>query len=137
MAEYALDIAAAHALLGAAAASAQLVAVNVPTSYGHWVEPGVCYNGIGYWEVPNARVVYRQGGASLVRHRLDDLLARRAVRGAPGRGAALRQRRSGRRSGSRSRHVGLFRYLLAEPYSSGVVYAPLRPPSTRNVDAVT
>ena len=63
VAEYALDIAAAHALLGAAAAGAQLVAVNVPTSYAHWVEPGVCYNGIGYWEVPNARVVYRQGGA--------------------------------------------------------------------------
>ena len=22
----------------------------------------MCYNDIGYWEVPNARVVYRQGG---------------------------------------------------------------------------
>jgi hypothetical protein len=58
--EYDLDIAAAHALLGAA--PAQLVAVNVPSGFAHWVEPGVCYNGIGYWEVPNARVVYRQRG---------------------------------------------------------------------------
>jgi hypothetical protein len=58
--EYDLDIAAAHALLGAA--PAKLVAVNVPSGFAHWVEPGVCYNGIGYWEVPNARVVYRQHG---------------------------------------------------------------------------
>jgi hypothetical protein len=58
--EYRLDLAAAHALLGADAASAQLVAVNVPQSYAHWVSPGACYNGVGYYEVPNARVVYRQ-----------------------------------------------------------------------------
>ncbi len=60
--DYALDVAAAHALLGAGAAAARLVAVNIPSSYGHWVPPGVCYNGVGYFEVPNARVVYREGG---------------------------------------------------------------------------
>jgi hypothetical protein len=60
--DYGLDIEAAHALLGAGAADARLVAVNVPSSYGHWVEPGVCYNSIGYYEMPNARVVYREGG---------------------------------------------------------------------------
>jgi hypothetical protein len=58
--DYGLDIRAAHALLGAAAA--RLIAVDVPTSYAHWVPPGVCYNGIGYFEVPNARVVYQAHG---------------------------------------------------------------------------
>ena len=60
--DYALDIAAAHALLGANASSAQFVAVNVQSSYGHWVPPGVCANGIGYYEMPGARLVYRQRG---------------------------------------------------------------------------
>jgi hypothetical protein len=56
------DVDAAHALLGADAASATLVGVDVPESYAHWIPPGVCYNGIGYWEVPNARVVYQEDG---------------------------------------------------------------------------
>jgi hypothetical protein len=60
--DYGLDIAAAHALLSPDAASAQLVTVNVPSSYGHWIEPGVCYNSIGYYEMPNARIVYRKDG---------------------------------------------------------------------------
>ena len=60
--DYRLDIAAAHALLGAGAANARLIEVNVPSSYGHWIEPGVCYNSIGYYEMPNARVVYREDG---------------------------------------------------------------------------
>jgi hypothetical protein len=61
--DYTLDLRAAHALLGRGAASARLVEVSVPSAYGHWVPPGACYNGIGYYEVPNARVVYRQDGA--------------------------------------------------------------------------
>ena len=60
--DYGLDIAAAHTLLGAGAAQARLIAVNVPSSYGHWIEPGVCDNSIGYYEMPNARVVYREDG---------------------------------------------------------------------------
>ncbi len=60
--DFSLDIVAAHALLGRRAAFARLVAVNVPSSYGHWIEPGVCYNSIGYYEMPNARVVYREDG---------------------------------------------------------------------------
>lgn len=60
--DYRLDLAAAHALLGADPATARLVAVNVPQSYVHWVTPGTCYNRVGYYEVPNARVVYRQNG---------------------------------------------------------------------------
>jgi hypothetical protein len=60
--DYALDIAAAHALLGSGAAHAQLVSVSAPSGYGHWVRPGVCYNDVGYYELPNARVVYRKNG---------------------------------------------------------------------------
>ncbi len=60
--ELRLDIAAAHALLGAGSAGAQVLSVRVPSEYGHWVQPGVCFNGIGYYEVPNARLVYREDG---------------------------------------------------------------------------
>jgi hypothetical protein len=60
--EYALDITSAHSLLGRNAGQARLVRVDVPSRYGHWVPPGVCYNDIGYYEVPNARAVYDQDG---------------------------------------------------------------------------
>jgi hypothetical protein len=60
--DYALDIRAAHALLGPDAAHASLTEVNVPAGYGHWIEPGVCNNSIGYYEMPNARVLYRTKG---------------------------------------------------------------------------
>lgn len=60
--DYALDIDAAHALLGANARSAQLVRVEVPPSYAHWIPPDVCYNRVGYWETPNSRVIYRENG---------------------------------------------------------------------------
>jgi hypothetical protein len=60
--DYRLDIDAAHMLLGAGAARAQLVGVDVPSTYGHWVEPGVCYNSVGYYEMPNARIVYSEAG---------------------------------------------------------------------------
>ena len=60
--EYRLDLAAAHALLGADARSARLIGVEIPAAYAHWVPPGACYNRIGYYEVPNARVVYDEDG---------------------------------------------------------------------------
>jgi hypothetical protein len=60
--DYGRDIAAAHALLGRDGAQARLIGVNVPSSYGHWVPPGVCSNSIGYYELPNARIVYREDG---------------------------------------------------------------------------
>ena len=60
--DYGLDITAAHALLGRHAASAHLLAVDVTSSYGHWIAPGVCDNRLGYYEMPNARVVYREDG---------------------------------------------------------------------------
>ncbi len=60
--DYGLDVAAAHALLGRGGASARLIRVAVRSGYGHWIEPGVCYNSIGYYEMPNARIVYRDSG---------------------------------------------------------------------------
>ena len=60
--DYGLDIHAAHVMLGSGAARAHFIAIDVPTSFGHWVEPGVCYNSIGYYEMPNARVVYWEAG---------------------------------------------------------------------------
>ncbi len=60
--DYRLDLAAAHNLLGGDGSGARLVEVVVPSNYAHWVTPGVCYNDVGYYEVPNARVVYRQNG---------------------------------------------------------------------------
>ncbi len=61
VATFRLDIGAAHALLSAGGSRATLVRVDVPAAYAHWVRPGACYNRIGYYEVPNARVVYRDG----------------------------------------------------------------------------
>lgn len=59
---FALDVAAAHALLVGRPGRADLIDVRVPAGYAHWVPPGVCANRVGYYEVPNARVVYRQAG---------------------------------------------------------------------------
>lgn len=57
--DFTLDVGAVHTLLGK---NAKLVRVIVPTGYAAWVDPGACYNSIGYWHVPGARVVYRQDG---------------------------------------------------------------------------
>jgi hypothetical protein len=62
VADYRLDVAAAHVLLGPHPAGAQLVTVQLPAAYAHWVAPGVCSNTAGYYEAPNARVVYRSDG---------------------------------------------------------------------------
>ena len=62
VADYALDIQAAHAVLGPDPAQASLVTVSVPEQYGHWIPSGVCDNGIGYFEVANSRVVYQLDG---------------------------------------------------------------------------
>jgi hypothetical protein len=62
VADYTLDLGAAHALLGADARHARLIDVEVPAAYAHWVPPNVCYNSVGYYEVPNSRVVYDEAG---------------------------------------------------------------------------
>lgn len=60
--DFTLDVAAVHALLGKNAKNARLITVIVPAGYAAWVSPGGCYNNVGYWHVPGARVVYRQDG---------------------------------------------------------------------------
>ena len=60
--DYRLDILAAHALLGPGVHRTRLIGVQVPHDYAHWVDPGACDNRIGYYEVPNSRVVYREDG---------------------------------------------------------------------------
>ena len=62
VADYGLDLAAAHALLGSDPAQATFLSVSVPEQYGHWIPPGVCANGIGYYEVANSRVLYQLDG---------------------------------------------------------------------------
>lgn len=62
VAELGLDLGAAHALLGVNPSTAQLLGVNVPGEFAHWVPPGTCDNRVGYYEVPNSRVVYRTDG---------------------------------------------------------------------------
>jgi hypothetical protein len=57
--DFTLDVAAVHALIGR---DAKLVQVIAPAEYAAWVYPGGCYNSAGYWHLPDARVVYRQGG---------------------------------------------------------------------------
>ncbi len=64
VAEYDLDILAAHAELGTGAAGATLTSVLVPAQFAHWVPPGVCENGVGYYEVANSRVVYTEDGTT-------------------------------------------------------------------------
>jgi hypothetical protein len=60
--DFRLDVAAAHQLLRAQGARARLIGVRVPAGYSHWIPPHVCLNRVGYYEVPNARLVYDQGG---------------------------------------------------------------------------
>ena len=61
-ADFTLDIGAAHALLGGDANTAKLLEATAPSGFGHWVPPGVCDNSVGYYELPNARVVYQEDG---------------------------------------------------------------------------
>jgi hypothetical protein len=60
--DFRLDVVAAHGLLGRGAEQAALVRVIVPSQQASWIVPGVCENGVGYWHVAGARVVYRLGG---------------------------------------------------------------------------
>jgi hypothetical protein len=60
--DFAVDIRAAHRLLGSGAGTARLLRVIVPAAEDVWVGPGACYNKVGYWHVAGPRVVYREDG---------------------------------------------------------------------------
>jgi hypothetical protein len=60
--DFRLDVAAAHHYLGRGAPGARLLRVIVPSAEAAWINPGVCYNSVGYWHVAGARLVYREHG---------------------------------------------------------------------------
>src|SRR5579875_677214 len=60
--ELRLDLEAAHRLIEEGGGKPTFVSLQIPERYAHWVEPGTCYNRVGYWEVPNSRLLYRQDG---------------------------------------------------------------------------
>jgi hypothetical protein len=61
--EFSADVIAAHDVIGGQSArTATLVRVIVPEDEADWISPGVCDNGVGYWHVAGARLVYRVGG---------------------------------------------------------------------------
>ncbi len=60
--EFREDVLAAHQVIGGSFRHARLVRVIVPEQQAGWIDPGVCYNGVGYWHVAGARVVYRVAG---------------------------------------------------------------------------
>lgn len=55
--DFVLDVRSAHRLLGSGATLDRII---VPKAYAAWIYPGACYNRIGYWHLPGARVVYRE-----------------------------------------------------------------------------
>jgi len=57
--DFTLDVGAAHAVVDPGDRLARIV---VPTADAAWIDPGACYNSIGYWHVPGVRVVYSQHG---------------------------------------------------------------------------
>jgi len=60
--DFRLDVRAVHRLLGPHPAAAKLLRVIVPSAAAAWIDPGVCYNKVGYWHVAGPRVVYRVRG---------------------------------------------------------------------------
>ena len=58
-AEFRLDVGAANHLVGG---GARLLRVIVPSAQAAWIDPGVCYNSVGYWHVAGARLVYQRHG---------------------------------------------------------------------------
>lgn len=62
VAAYRRDIHALHKRLGAHAADAKLVGVEVPDDRARWVEPGEEYNKLGYHRVYGTRIRYEVDG---------------------------------------------------------------------------
>jgi hypothetical protein len=77
--EFGADLMAAHSLLGAGANGAHLLTIVVPSQYGHWVSPGTCYNRIGYFEVPNSRLVYQDSGGHIHSFGIASMISWRGV----------------------------------------------------------
>jgi len=59
--DFTLDLAAAHKLVKPGATLTKVIA---GTQYAQWIPVGACYNSTGYWHLPGARLVYREGGVT-------------------------------------------------------------------------
>ncbi len=59
--EFSLDVEAAHNYI-ASQGKATFVGIYVPSANVHYVSPGVCYNRLGYWMVPDSRLLYSVNG---------------------------------------------------------------------------
>lgn len=57
-----LDLAAYHQSLGPSPTSATFVGVLADPTMAQWIPPGTCENSIGYWHLPNVRLVYKLNG---------------------------------------------------------------------------
>jgi hypothetical protein len=57
-----LDLSAYNKALGSRPASAAYLGVLGDPSLATWIPPGTCENAIGYWHLPNVRLVYRTDG---------------------------------------------------------------------------
>lgn len=62
LANYAADIRSLHQQLGADAAKATLVGIDVPESAAEWITPGVESNKGSYWRVYGTRIRYSANG---------------------------------------------------------------------------
>ena len=62
LADFRLDVAAAHRFLRQTRGRPRLVRVIVPAAQAAWIDPGICDNKVGYWHVAGPRLVYRQHG---------------------------------------------------------------------------
>ena len=61
---FTMDLGTYQQALGTPPASAVLTGVKVDPSVAHWVVPGTCANHIGYWHLPNIRLVYSNHGTT-------------------------------------------------------------------------
>jgi hypothetical protein len=59
-----LDLGAYQQVLGANPLKATLSAVNADPAYATWIPPGSCENSVGYWHLPNVRLVYSSNGTT-------------------------------------------------------------------------
>jgi hypothetical protein len=64
VAAYERDIHALHARLGAQAATAHFLGLEVPEARARWVEPGEEWNKLGYYRVFGSKLRYEIGGDS-------------------------------------------------------------------------
>jgi hypothetical protein len=61
---YGLDLAAYHQSVTSQPGEPTFVGAIGDAALATWIPPGACENTIGYWHLPNVRMVYRVGGST-------------------------------------------------------------------------